>query len=122
MGYGERWYLTAGCGARQTGERSLARLLPEVLNGGCDGGHNLAHEREVQRLGLVRAPVIVRIPEERRVGDHERRVAVIPERRVVREPGVRHQPAAKRRTERDDRQVGYGSSSALGERPEQSPR
>src|SRR6266403_3857876 len=41
---------------------------------------NLGHKVEIQSLYSIRGSVIVRITEERRVGNHQRRIARVPKR------------------------------------------
>ena len=50
--------------------------------------------------------MVVRVPEERRVGQHQRSIPGVPEGCVVGQSGERQEPAAQPRGVRDHRQIG----------------
>src|SRR4051794_8921077 len=68
---------------------STARAPQQRLHRPADAGGDPGQERVVERVRRVRGPVVVRVAVERGVGDHDPRLAPVPERGVVTQPGFR---------------------------------
>lgn len=63
----------------------------------------LRHEREIESIDGVTRKMVVRIPEEGRIGDHDRRQACIPERGVIAQAGFGQNPSVEGEEQRRDR-------------------
>src|SRR5206468_7666049 len=73
------------------GVLSRRRLLDLFLQADRRCGHGTRYtlqEREITRLERVGRPVIMGVPKVRRVGQHQRRIAVMPEGGMVASPGI----------------------------------
>jgi hypothetical protein len=65
----------------------------------------LSHEHEIKRFDRVTGKVVVRIPEEGRVRNHERRQPCIPEGSVITQAGFRQDPSVEGQEQGLDRQI-----------------
>ena len=61
-----------------------------------------SHKRKVKSIDGVAGKVIVRIPEEGGVGDHQRRQSCLPERGVVTQARFRQDPSIEGKEKRFD--------------------
>ena len=80
----------------------------------------LSHEREIKRVDRVAGEVVVRIPKEGGVRDHQCRQPCIPERGVVAQAGFRQDPTVEGDKQRLDWQIpvlAEASQSGTSEAP-----
>src|SRR5205807_3710274 len=61
----------------------------KLYRSGRDGLNHVLHECEIQRLDGIRRSMVIRISEVGGIGEHDRRIPVMPEGCMVASPGIR---------------------------------